>query len=102
MTALALIIIIPLLIILLFFYSRSVNQFNYIEGFGPGYTDKIAPFAGEDYYDTLFDDVTYFPNEIDKETGWTTGVTGFMRCKNNCVGNCVEYGYTGHSYCFPY
>lgn len=96
-------VILVFLLIICFTYlvfSRSHKQIN--EGFNPDYTNKIAPFHGEDYYDTLFDDVLYFPNEVDKKTGWTTGVTGFMRCKYNCAGNCMEYGYTGNAYCFPY
>ncbi len=59
------------------------------------------------FYDKLFDDVSYFPNEYDKDykTGEEIGkllTTGWIRCKEECPGYCVEYGVHGASYCFPY
>lgn len=39
------------------------------------------------YENTLID------NEVDKG--------GIYKCLENCYGNCVEFGYTGTSYCFP-
>ena len=47
------------------------------------------------YYDKLFDDVYYYPNEDDGTTGW-------VRCKSECAGHCVEFGIHFVSYCFPY
>lgn len=91
-------IVFVLLIIILFTTSKSNN----IEGFTTFVFDKIPPFNGEDYYDTLFDDVTYYPNEIDPGSGLPTGLTGYSMCKYQCKGNCMEYGETGNSYCFPY
>ncbi len=59
------------------------------------------------YHDKLFDDVAYYPNEYeeDYERGEEIGKllkTGWMRCKEECPGHCVEFGVTGHSHCFPY
>ena len=59
------------------------------------------------YHDRLLNDVTYYPNEYDKDykTGEEIGLLvnrGLDKCNNKCPGNCVEYGITGHSYCFPY
>jgi len=46
------------------------------------------------FYDRVFDDVTYYPT-TQKSTGWS-------RCILTCPGNCMEYGPTGNSYCFPH
>lgn len=59
------------------------------------------------FYDKLFDDVVYYPNQYDKDykTGEEIGKlinTGWIRCNTECSGHCVEYGVHGHSYCFPY
>ena len=93
------VIIIIAIILAIWFYPIYFPMNK--EGFIPDYQDRIPPFNGEDYYDTLFDDVIYFPNEIDPNTG-IEKMSGYLRCKNNCAGNCVEYGPTGNSYCFPY
>lgn len=62
------------------------------------------------FYDKLFDDVVYYPNEYEREyenedRGEEIGKlikTGWMRCKEECPGHCVEYGLSGNSYCFLY
>lgn len=68
------------------------------------YTKKIEglqTFAGrlaiddQYFYDQMFDDVYYYPNEKDGTTGW-------QRCKTECPGHCVEYFVSGIAYCFPY
>ena len=53
------------------------------------------------FYDKLFDNVTYYPNKYDKnyELGDVIA-NGWELCKQDCPGNCVEYGQTGNSYCF--
>jgi len=90
MIKLKLILIISLIILL--YYVSSVNS-KKIEG--------LQTFAGrlaiddQYFYDQLFDDVYYYPNEGDGTTGW-------YRCKTECPGHCVEFGLTGASYCFPY
>jgi hypothetical protein len=59
------------------------------------------------FFDKLFDDVSYYPNEYQKnyESGEQIGKlikTGWIRCKEECPGKCMEYGISGHTYCFPY
>lgn len=48
------------------------------------------------YDDKLFDDVIMYesdPADINK--------SGVYKCLENCKGNCVEYGITGNTFCFP-
>jgi hypothetical protein len=57
------------------------------------------------FYDKIFDNVTYYPNEYakDYDTGEEIGkllITGWMKCRQQCNGNCIEYGISGDSYCF--
>lgn len=59
------------------------------------------------FYDKIFDDVIYYPNEYakDYDTGEEIGkllITGWVKCKQQCGGNCIEYGVSGDTYCFPY
>lgn len=59
------------------------------------------------FYDKLFDDVYYYPNDYEKnyERGEEIGKlvkTGWTKCKEECPGHCVEFGVSGRSYCFPY
>jgi hypothetical protein len=49
------------------------------------------------FYDTLFDDVYYYPNDEDPN-----GQLGMSKCLSECAGNCVEYGNSSNGYCFPY
>lgn len=53
------------------------------------------------FYDKLFDDVVYYDNDYDYDTGDLIK-TGWEKCKMQCSGNCVEYFVSGNSYCFPY
>jgi len=50
----------------------------------------------EYYVDHLFDQVYYYPNDA------KDGTTGWMRCKSECSGSCLELGVSGNSYCFSY
>lgn len=53
------------------------------------------------FYDKLFDDVVYYPNEY--ATDYNLGdllATGWQKCKMECKGHCVEYNISGNSYCF--
>ena len=59
------------------------------------------------FYDKVFDDVTYYPNEYAKnyDTGEEIGkllTTGWLKCNRECAGNCIEYGVSGNTYCFTY
>lgn len=49
------------------------------------------------FYDKLFDNVTYYPNVY--EDGELVS-TGWVNCKQECKGNCVEFGVHGDSWCF--
>lgn len=68
---------------------------------GPNRVEGLNTFTGrmavEDqyFYDKLFDDVYYYPNESD-------GTLGITRCRQECPGHCVEYGIGGNSHCFNY
>lgn len=59
------------------------------------------------FYDKLFDDVVYYPNEYNRNYKTSEDIgkltaTGWMRCNKECNGRCQEFGITGHAYCFPY
>lgn len=55
------------------------------------------------FYDKIFDNVVYYPNEYEAQANWNDVVaTGWEKCQTDCQGHCVEYGITGNSYCFPY
>lgn len=55
------------------------------------------------FYDKLFDDVTYYPNEYQNDYNLNDVLTtGWEKCKQECPGNCVEYYVSGNAYCFPY
>jgi hypothetical protein len=53
------------------------------------------------FYDKLFDDVVYYDNKYDRDTGDLIS-TGWQECKMACPNACIEYGVTGSTYCFPY
>ncbi len=53
------------------------------------------------FYDKLFDNVDYYPNEYENDYNLNDVIiTGFDRCKEKCKGRCVEYGVTSIAYCF--
>ena len=55
------------------------------------------------FYDKLFDDVVYYPNEYEGDYNLNdVKATGWEKCKQECPGHCVEYGVGGNSYCFNY
>lgn len=85
----------------------SKNKNTLIEGLGLNTFNGRMAIDDQYFYDHLFDDVYYYPNEYEKnyERGEEIGKlikTGWIRCKEECPGKCVEYGVHGHSYCFPY
>lgn len=83
-------IIISIIFITFIFYNKYNQK---IEGLNT-FTGRLA-IDDQYFYDKLFDDVAYYPNNEDGTTGWVT-------CKMECPGNCVEFGINGQSYCFPY
>ena len=59
------------------------------------------------FYDKLFDNVTYYPNQYDKDYKTAEEIgklisTGWVRCNEECAGNCVEFGPTSVAYCFEF
>ena len=83
-----------ILIITIYLYNSYIKNNNLIiEGLDT-FTGRMA-IDDQYYYDKLFDDVYYYPNEEDGTTGWA-------KCKSECSGHCVEFGVHGVSYCFPY
>jgi hypothetical protein len=85
---------------------KSYSKNQTIEGLNT-FNGRMA-IDDQYFYDKLFDDVYYYPNEYESnyERGEEIGKlikTGWVRCKEECKhGHCVEYGPTGRSYCFPY
>lgn len=86
------------------------------QGAKPGSTEKklyTGTFTGtfngrmaiddQYFYDKLFDDVVYYPNEYEGDYNLNdVKVTGWEKCKQECPGHCVEYNISGNSYCFNY
>lgn len=59
--------------------------------------------AIDDQYfsDKLFDNVVYYPNTYEEDSELNNVVnTGWVKCKQECDGTCLEYGITGNTYCF--
>jgi hypothetical protein len=91
-------LIIIIIILLVFIKFTSIEGLNTFNG-------KMA-IDDQYFYDKIFDDVIYYPNEYEKSyaTNEQIGkleITGWDRCNQMCKGRCIEYGVTGNSYCFP-
>lgn len=110
----AMIIILILLIYLIYIKKYQISEPMTVVGKGkqedsvsPPYKGTFTTFNGrmaiddQYFYDKLFDDVTYYANDYDYDTGALIK-TGWEKCKMECSGNCVEYYVSGNSYCFPY
>lgn len=78
-------LLIILIVIILYLSNNKLETFNTFVG-------RLA-IDDQYFYDKLFDDVYYYPNENDWITGWS-------KCKTECPGHCVEFGITGNAYCF--
>ena len=95
-----------LLILIVIFVWQFLLKKNYIiEGLNT-FNGRMA-IDDQYFYDKIFDDVVYYPNEYakDYDTGEEIGkllITGWLKCKQQCKGNCIEYGVSGDTYCFPY
>jgi hypothetical protein len=108
-------IIIILVLIIVLIYNNKQNKENMtVVGEGIQKNSIKQPFTGtfttfngrmaiddQYFYDKLFDDVVYYDNDYDYDTGDLIK-TGWDKCKMQCTGNCVEYFVSGNSYCFPY
>jgi hypothetical protein len=121
MLALIMILVVILLIVALYISFRPVNKEKFDtslanKGSPLGSTEK-KPFTGtfnssfngrmavddQYFYDKLFDDVVYYPNEYGKDLDLGELLsTGWERCKMECPGHCVEYGIGGATSCFSY
>ena len=91
-----------LLLIMLVFMNKSRPV---IEGLNT-FNGRMA-IDDQYFYDKLFDDVYYYPNDYEKNYEREEEIgklikTGWIKCKEECPGYCMEFGVTGHSYCFPY
>lgn len=92
-------IVIIIVILVLFVYIVSSKQ-DMAKPLIEGYTFNGRMAIDDQYfYDRLFDDVTYYPDEYNEDN---EVMTGWNRCVMECPGHCVEFGVTGNSYCFPY
>lgn len=94
-----------IIILLIFIFTNNNNNDKLIEGLNT-FNGRMA-IDDQYFYDKLFDNVTYYPNQYDKDykTGEEIGKlisTGWIRCKEECPGHCVEFGPTGRAYCFSY
>ena len=110
------------LFIILFAWSRR-NAFVLIEGIdsskstmgSPAGSTTKAKFKGtfdssfngrmavNDMYfaDKVFDNVVYYPNTYEEDDELNNVVnTGWLKCKEQCNGNCIEFGLSGASFCF--
>jgi len=99
------VIIILLIVTIVLFIFCNFKENKLVEGLNT-FNGRMA-IDDQYFYDKLFDDVTYYPNDYDKEYKTKEEIgklitTGWIRCKQECPGHCVEFGPTGNSYCFPY
>jgi hypothetical protein len=65
---------------------------------------KIEPGGSQSLLnDPLFKDVIYYENDIIQfnKDGSIIGELGLSKCFKKCNGVCIEYGITGHAYCYP-
>jgi len=89
--------LIIILIILIYYLSNNSN----IEKM----TLENSDTDDKDFYDEIFENVIHYPNEYEKDNFTEENIgkiikLGIDKCKTECKGDCVEYGLTGHSYCF--
>jgi len=97
------IILIIIILTLIFFQLFNKAEKRLIEGLNT-FNGRMA-IDDQYFYDKLFDDVVYYPNEYKKESDQESPLgelitTGWEKCKLECPGHCVEYGVHGSSYCF--
>ena len=57
------------------------------------------------FHDRLLDNAIYFPNEYNHAYPRSEAIgypykTGIMKCREQCPGQCMEYGVTGNAYCY--
>ena len=108
-------LVILIILLLILYYFLNLYKYDCVEKYTPSQTisyikgenksiiaDKVG-WDKSDYNilnDPLFSNVVYHENDIDPITGNTVRL-GLDKCLEYCKGNCVEYGITGNTYCFP-
>jgi hypothetical protein len=86
------------IVLFLYKYKKNNDDSKLIEGLYT-FNGRMA-IDDQYYYDKVFDDVIYYPNEYTPDQDLV--ITGWIKCKQECPGYCVEYMVSGNSYCFPY
>lgn len=104
LSAIIVLSIVIIVSIIIFICNFCYKQNNLIEGLNT-FNGRMA-IDDQYFYDKLFDDVIYYPNEYERDYNSSEEIgklitTGWIRCKEECPGHCMEYGITGASYCFP-
>ena len=82
-----------IIFVLIYYCSYKIENLE-IDSTQKGDTKKI-----EILDDTLFNDVVTYHNDDDPYS--ENGKIGLEKCLDNCIGNCVEFGVTGTTLCFP-
>ncbi|MBA42532.1 MAG: hypothetical protein CMF62_00795 [Magnetococcales bacterium] len=79
--------VIIIVLIILFIYSNNKREhFNT--------TNRVRQVDEFSWFnDPMFLILNYFEND-------SGGLTGWEKCKLVCSGNCVEYGLSGHTFCY--
>lgn len=78
----------------------STDKKVYTGTFNGNFNGRMA-IDDQYFYDKLFDNVVYYPNEYLKDESMNEVVkTGMEKCQQECQGNCVEYYVSGNAYCF--
>lgn len=80
----------------------STKKQPYTGTFNSTFNGRMA-IDDQYFYDKLFDNVVYYPNEYERDYKLNDIViTGCEKCRLETSGNCVEYGVTGACYAFNY
>jgi hypothetical protein len=90
-----------LFLVLIFIIYLITIKKDINEGFLYTFNGRAA-IDDQYFYDKLFDDVVYYQNDYDPNTGDLVK-TGWEKCiLSGGPGKCVEYGITGATYKFNY
>jgi hypothetical protein len=81
------IIIVACVLILIFLHTTCISKCKNTK------YENMKSVGDVDFND-IYENAISYTNDID-------GRTGIDKCYEKCSGNCVEYGVTGDSFCFP-
>jgi hypothetical protein len=83
------ILLLILIVLLIVVYTKKSENFGgiMVENIKSGTTT---------FDDKLFNDVVMYKSDVKDSTK-----AGIYECLEKCKGNCVEYGMTGNTFCFP-